>query len=158
MEREEFVDYFAGRAPVLRRVAFVIVRDWHAAEDVTQNAFAKVFSRWRWIRPSTVDAYTRKAVVNESLRWLSRRRDIPVAETDDIAVPPPEPGGDLKGALAQLPPRQRAVVALRFLEDLSVADTASVLGISEGTVKSHTARALASLRSQLTPTSNQESR
>ena len=147
---EEFSEYFAARAIPLRRTAYLIVRDWHAAEDVTQLGFARLYITWGRIRYETIDAYARKIVVNEALGWLRRHR----RETVTDLIPDSEvPGGDapldLGQTLGLLPGQQRAIVALRFVDDLSVAETARLLDIAEGTVKSQTARALATLRSHL---------
>src|SRR3954451_5017390 len=147
---EQFSEFFAARAPALRRTAYLIVRDWHGAEDVTQLGFAPLYVVWPRVRPETLEAYTRKIVVNEALGWLRRRRD------EGTHVPPELPAAaaaapplDVGRALALLPAQQRAVVALRFLDDLSVSDVADVLDIAEGTVKSQTSRAIATLRARL---------
>lgn len=143
----EFTDFYAARSRSLRRVAYVVTRDWHAAEDVTQRAFVKVYRAWARIRPDTLEAYVRRAVVNEALSWTTRRpRDVVVATLPDRPVDEPDDPLDLDAALAALPPQQRAVIALRFVDDRSVAETAAALGLAPGTVKSHTAKALATLR------------
>lgn len=150
----EFSEYFAERAPVLRRVAFVIVQDWHSAEDVTQLAFAKLYVAWPRVRQETIDAYARKIVVNEalSLRRRHPRERLTASPPDapDVSRSTDSPL-DVGHALGLLPERQRAIVALRFIEDLSVADVAQVLGIAEGTVKSQTSRALETLRTNVSP-------
>lgn len=143
----EFSEFYAARVRALRRVAYVVTRDWHGAEDATQRAFVKVYRAWPRITPAGLEAYVRRAVVNESLSWVTRRpRDLPVEHVPDRAVEVPDLPLDLDAALATLPPQQRAVVALRFVDDRSVAETAEALGIAEGSVKSHTAKALATLR------------
>ena len=147
---QEFTDFFANRAVPLRRVAYLVVRDWHAAEDVVQLAFARLYLTWGRIRFESADAYARKVVVNEALGWLRRHRRETVTDAPpDRAVLPDEPVLDLGAALGLLPGQQRAIIALRFLDDLSVADTARVLDVAEGTVKSQTSRALATLRAHL---------
>src|SRR3954453_1505726 len=117
---EQFSEFFAARAPALRRTAYLIVRDWHGAEDVTQLGFARLYVVWPRIRPETLEAYARKVVVNEALGWLRRRRRDHV--TDEIPDRPAtratESVLDLGQALDLLPAQQRAVVALRFLDDL----------------------------------------
>lgn len=144
---EEFTEFYAARVRSLRRVAYVVTRDWHAAEDVTQRAFVKVYRAWPRIRPDGLEAYVRRAVVNESLTWVSRRpRDLVVDTVPDRPAVEAETPLDLDAALATLPAQQRAVIALRFVDDRSVAETAAALGLAEGTVKSHTSKALASLR------------
>ena len=146
----EFTEYFAMRGPALRRTAYVIVRDWHLAEDVIQQAFTKLYVAWPRIQAETRDAYARKAVVNTALSHVRKRIEPPTGHVPDGAAPEPaDIGLDLGHALGLLPERQRAIVALRFLDDLSVAEVAHVLGVAEGTVKSQTARALDTLRAHL---------
>ncbi len=109
----------------------------------------KLYLHWPRIDPAAVDAYARRTVVTTSIRSAQKRAREPLSdsvqdsaarEVDlDVRV-------DLMGALADLPPRDRAVLALRYLEDLSVAEVAGLLGVAEGTVKSQTNRALARLR------------
>ena len=146
----EFSEFFAARGPTLRRTAYLIVRDWHLAEDVTQQAFSKLYVAWPRVRTETREAYARKAIVNTALSEVRRHRDRPVADVPDTVAPPiSEPPLDVEEALGLLPGRQRAIVALRFLDDQPVAEVARVLGIAEGTVKSQTARALDTLRRHL---------
>ena len=144
----------------------MVVRDWHVAEDVTQQALAKLYVAWPRVRTETRMAYARRAVVNECLSHLRRRRRRPETPTEavpELAASDPVETPDLGCALAALPDRQRAVVALRFLDDLSVAEVGRMLGISDGTVKSQTSRALETLRRRLpeldlVPASTEESR
>lgn len=148
---QEFSDFFLARGPALRRTAYLVVRDWHTAEDLVQQAFVKLYAAWPRVRRDSVDAYARKVVVNQCLSHLRRNRpEAPTAHVPDAATTEAqETGLDLGAALALLAPRQRAIVALRFLDDLPVADVAAALGIAEGTVKSQTARALDTLRRHL---------
>jgi RNA polymerase sigma-70 factor (sigma-E family) len=147
---EEFTEFFAARAASLRRTAYLVVRDWHAAEDVTQLGLARLYTIWPRVRHETADAYARKVVVNEALAWLRRNRREAVTEAvPDRAVAVDENPLDVGAALGLLPGQQRAIVALRFLDDLSVAETARALDLAEGTVKSQTSRALATLRAHL---------
>ena len=150
-EREsEFTDFYVGCAVTLRRTAYVVVRDWDLAEDLLQQAMAKLYVAWPRVRPETRLAYARRTVVNECLSHVRRHRpEIPTDTLPERAVDPPETGTDLASALAVLPARQRAIVALRFLDDLAVSEVADVLGIAEGTVKSQTSRALETLRRHL---------
>jgi RNA polymerase sigma-70 factor (sigma-E family) len=150
-ERErEFTDFYTGSVAALRRTAYVVVRDWGLAEDLVQQAMAKLYVAWPRIRPETRMAYARRAVVNECLSQQRRHRpEVPTDAVPDRAVQVPEPPTDLDRTLVLLPARQRAIVALRFLDDLSVAEVAAVLGIAEGTVKSQTSRALDTLRRHL---------
>jgi RNA polymerase sigma-70 factor (sigma-E family) len=149
MQRDqEFTEFFAARAPALRRTAYLIVRDWHAAEDVTQLGFARLYVVWPRIRTETLEPYARKVVVNEALGWLRRHRREQVTSeppTGAVEVPADFPL-DLGRALDLLPGQQRAIIALRFLDDFSIAETARVLDVAEGTVKSQTSRALGTLR------------
>ena len=155
----EFTEFYAGSATALRRTAYVVVRDWHVAEDLTQQAFAKLYVAWPRVRVDTRMAYARRAVVNECLSHLRRRRpETPVAEPPETAVTSYDDVPDLGSALAALPDRQRAIVALRFLDDLSVAEVGRLLGITDGTVKSQTARALETLRRRLPDLSLEETR
>jgi RNA polymerase sigma-70 factor (sigma-E family) len=147
---DEFTEFFAARAPGLRRTAYLVVHDWHLAEDLTQQALAKLYVAWSRTRADTRLAYARRIVVNECLSYLRRKR--PETSTDtlpDVVDQRGEPVLDLGATLALLPPRQRAIVALRFLDDLPVAEVADLLDVAEGTVKSQTARALDTLRRHL---------
>ena len=151
--REDFRTYVTGRSPALLRTAYVLTGSRTDAEDLLQTVLAKTYLAWDRIRErEAVDAYVRRAMVNTQTSWWRRRR------VDEYATahPPEHPGRDestdlelhdaLWTALAALPKRQRAVVVLRYYEDLSEAETARVLGVSVGTVKSTTSRALAKLR------------
>lgn len=148
---EQFSEFFVAHAPALRRTAYLIVRDWHGAEDVTQLGFARLYVVWPRIRPETLEGYARKIVVNEALGWLRRRRRDHLTDVtpDGPAQVADESPLDVGRALDLLPAQQRAIVALRFLDDLSVAEVARVLDIAEGTVKSQTSRALGTLRARI---------
>jgi RNA polymerase sigma-70 factor (sigma-E family) len=146
----EFSDFFAASAPGLRRTAYLVVHDWHLAEDLTQQGMAKLYVAWPRTRADTRLAYARRIVVNECLTYLRRKR--PETATEHLPERPTHDGEtvlDLGAALALLPPRQRAIIALRFLDDLPVVEVAGLLDIAEGTVKSQTARALETLRRHL---------
>ncbi|MBB6626263.1 sigma-70 family RNA polymerase sigma factor [Nocardioides sp. KIGAM211] len=144
-----YCEFFVARRRRLLGIAYAILGSWPAAEDATQTAFVKLYVHWPRIDPAAVDAYARRTVVTTSIRSAQKRarepltdavRDAAAREVDvDVRV-------DLTRALADLSPRDRAVLALRFLEDLSVAEVAELLGVAEGTVKSQTNRALARLR------------
>jgi len=147
---QEFSEFFSASGPALRRTAYLVVRDWHTAEDVTQQALAKVYAAWSRIRPETRMAYARRAVVNESLSLLRRHRpETPTQHLPEDPVDDHAPGLDLGRLLDLLPPRQRAIIALRFLDDLPVSEVGRLLGVADGTVKSQTARALDTLRTHL---------
>ncbi|MEI5673050.1 MULTISPECIES: RNA polymerase sigma factor [unclassified Nocardioides] len=147
----EFTDFFTAHAPGLRRTAYLVVRDWHLAEDLTQQAMAKLYGAWSRTQEPTRLAYARRIVVNECLSHLRRRRPETAVEAvpDRAHAGPADHPLDLGRALGLLPPRQRAIVALRFLDDLPVDEVAHLLDIADGTVKSQTARALDTLRRHL---------
>jgi RNA polymerase sigma-70 factor (sigma-E family) len=150
----EFVEFVNARARVLRNTAYLLSGDWHLAEDVTQAALVKLYRVWRRIgRAESVDAYARRVVVRTFLddrrRSWRRERTVP-ALPDRAGYPDPtEDRLDLLAALARLPGTQRAAVVLRYWSDLSIAETADALGVSEGTVKSASSRGLAALREVL---------
>ncbi|TIC80454.1 SigE family RNA polymerase sigma factor [Nocardioides sp. GY 10113] len=147
----EFEEYFLARGPTLRRTAYLVVRDWHVADDVTQAAMTKLYLAWPRLRVETIDAYARRTVVNEAISTARRgRREWPTSDLPEAGAPePPDVGFDVGRALDLLSPQQRAIVALRFFEDHSVAAVADALGIAEGTVKSQTSRAISTLRAHL---------
>ncbi|MEV0273812.1 SigE family RNA polymerase sigma factor [Hamadaea sp. NPDC050747] len=148
----EFAEYFSARAAQLRRVAYALCGDWHLAEDLVQHTFVQLYRHWRRIQATTLDAYTRRTLLNAYLsnRRVSKRERI-VADVPDHpgAEPSAGPETDVLALLAQLPPRQRAVIVLRHLEDLPIAEVAELVGMSEGSVKSQSSRGLAMLRSWL---------
>ncbi|MDT0187775.1 SigE family RNA polymerase sigma factor [Microbacterium sp. ARD31] len=150
-----FVEFAASVRDRLRRTAYLLCGDWDQASDFVQEGLVRVYVRWpRLVRRGGEAAYARKAVVSAYLDHVRRRSstetpteaDLTLASDEDVAhaVVTREA---LMAALAGLPPRQRACVVLRYFEDLTVADTAALLGCTEGTVKSQTSRALFSLRS-----------
>lgn len=157
----EFSEYFAARVQRFRRVAFALSGDWHAAEDLVQAMFVQLYRRWRRVRPATVDAYARRILVN--LFLAGRRgsgREYVTSSVPERASPPgrdPSLRLDVERALAELTPRQRAMVVLRFLEDLPVSEVATLLGVAEGTVKSQTARGVEALRTALPAPATEES-
>jgi RNA polymerase sigma-70 factor (sigma-E family) len=147
---EQLEEYFYAVAPAMRRTAYLIVRDWHTAEDMVQATFAKLYVAWPRVRRDGLEVYARRVLVNTCLTHLRQNRRVLVTDAvPETVVEPPGPAWDLSGALGILPPQQRAVVALRFLDDLSVQQVADVLAIAPGTVKSQTSRALATLRNHL---------
>ncbi|WP_433790485.1 SigE family RNA polymerase sigma factor [Actinoplanes sp. CA-252034] len=147
-----FAEYFAARSSAMRATAFLLCGDWHRAEDLTQNAFTKLYLRWSRVqRHESLDPYLRRVLISSFIdegRWGWWKRERP-HDTRIERVADPEPTEDrvtLMRALAQVPPRQRAVLVLRYWQDLSVEDTAAALGCSAGTVKSQAARGLETLR------------
>jgi RNA polymerase sigma-70 factor (sigma-E family) len=152
-----FDAFVADRRASLLRTAFLLTGDPHRAEDLVQAALLEVFRRWPRLRERADPVgYARKAVVTRHLNTVRRRswREVPVAAFhDDGAV-----SSDVedtaqrlvvRAALLSLPPRTRAVLVLRYVDDLSARDTAALLGCSQGTVTSTAARGLARLREVL---------
>lgn len=148
----DFEEYVAVAWPRLLRSAWVLTGDWHRAEDLVQTVLARVYGRWFRVRDDARDAYLRSMMVTTHLSWWRRkwRRELAFEVLPERPVADMHAGSDLRMALAQvlggLPRQQRAVLMLRFHADMTEADTAAVMGISVGTVKSYTARALATLR------------
>ena len=150
----EFEEFVAARLPQFRRLAFLIVRDWQHAEDAVQIALVNVYRAWPRIeRRGALESYTRRAVVNASISWLRKpRREIATDQVPDEPGLPPRPlelDEDLAALLEHITPSQAAVIGLRFVDDLSVAEVAQLLGITEGTVKSQSSRGLARLKQLL---------
>jgi RNA polymerase sigma-70 factor (sigma-E family) len=153
---EEFTAFVAATAHGLLRSAYALTGDQHAAEDLVQTALAKAFSRWRKISGEP-EPYVRRIIYHDFVSgWRRRRRgrELPMAQMPDR----PAAGHFdhdatlrlmLRDALLALPPRQRAVIILRYLEDLSVDETAAILECRKGTVASQANRALAKLRDAL---------
>ncbi len=156
----DFSEYFAARVQRFRRLAFAMCGDWHGAEDLVQAMFVQLYRRWRWVRPDTVDAYARRILLNAFLKGQRRRgRELTTSEPPDRAAPPGYDSHDridLERALGGLTPRQRAMVVLRFLEDLSISEVAALLDVAEGTVKSQTARGVGALRAALPSATGKE--
>ncbi|EID55070.1 SigE family RNA polymerase sigma factor [Saccharomonospora xinjiangensis] len=151
----EFSRFFVERAQNLRATAYMLCGDWHRAEDITQAALTKLYVVWpKLAKHDALVSYARKVVIRTFLaenRRLWRRRE---RLTHDLPEQVAHEGETeqrmlVRAALSRVPPRQRAVLVLRYWEDLSVEQTAAVLGCSNGTVKSQTARGLAALRRAL---------
>ena len=156
MSEPGFEEFVAARGPRLLRVAWLLTGDAHLAEDLLQTVLAKVWPKWHRLADENPEAYVRKALVHPHASWWRRRwrGEVPHGDLPDRAGPgDPFAEVDLEQALAEtiraLPVRQRSVVVLRYFEDLSVTETAAVLGCSEGTVKSQAAKALRTLRGRL---------
>jgi RNA polymerase sigma-70 factor (sigma-E family) len=152
---DDFRDYATSRRADLRRTAYLLCGDWYLADDLVQDALARLYVRWRRVRGrGEVDPYVRRMLVNGYLATFRRpwRREVATAELPDRAGPV-EPDGDARDALlralAGLKPSQRTIVVLRYWDDLSVEQTAVALGCSTGNVKSQAARGLAHLRAAL---------
>ncbi len=162
----DFESYAAVRRPHLRRTAYLLCGDWDRAEDIVQEALTRLYVHWRRAsRAESVDAYVRRSLVNAYLSegrrpWRRERATDVLPDTAYQAHPAyadtpdtSETTGErdvLRRALANLGASQRAVVVLRYWDDLSVEQTAAALGCSTGNVKSQSARGLARLREVLT--------
>lgn len=157
---DAYTAYVSAKIPWLRRLAYLLCKDWHRADDLVQTAITKLYVNWRRAaRMENLDGYVRTILVNTYLAeqrtswWrrvvpmqhLPEREPAAAAETVDI-----ETTLDTVTALAALPPRQRTAIVLRHYCDLSIEETATMLGCSTGTIKSQTARGLATLRAALT--------
>lgn len=149
----DFVEFAAAYGDQMRRTAYLLCGDWHRASDITQEALIRLYVAWpRLDNDSGLRSYARKAVTSAAFD-ISRKKSSQELVAADLGegVDPDasEAVADslvMLDALAQLPPRQRACVVLRYYEDLSVEEVGSVLGCRPGTVKSQTARGLIALR------------
>ena len=154
---DEYTEFVAARLQALRRVAYLLCQDWHHADDLVQLTITRLYVHWHRVGVmDNPEAYTRTILVRQFLRergsgW-ARRVSLPgempdwpnVSQDHDDAI-------DVNAALAELPPRQRATLVLRFYCDQTVDQVAEVLGCSAGTVKSQTSKGLGSLRLALLP-------
>jgi RNA polymerase sigma-70 factor (sigma-E family) len=148
---DEFVEFAAATSARLRRTAFLLCGDWHTAEDLVQATLTKLFVRWRRIsRRDEAYAYATRTLLNTYLadRRLKRSGELLTAQLPELPCrqQAPELRIMVLDALATLPPRTRAVVVLRYWTDMSVEQVATLLGCSEGNVKSQSARGLDKLR------------
>jgi RNA polymerase sigma-70 factor (sigma-E family) len=151
-----FDEFVTACGPRLLRVAWLLTGDPHLAEDLLQTALAKVWPKWHRVAEEHPEAYVRKVLVHSHASWWQRRwrGEVPHGELPDRAgTDDPFTGVDraqeLAAVMRQLPPRQRAVLTLRYFEDLSVDETAEILGCRPGTVKSQAAKALRALRGRM---------
>ncbi|GGN49552.1 RNA polymerase sigma-70 factor (sigma-E family) [Actinoplanes campanulatus] len=149
---DDFHEFVVYRSPALSRVAYLLTGDHHLAEDLLQSALARAFPRWRRIRDGDPAAYVRRVMYHQHISWWRRRRVVEVQGWEGL-----DPAGadsseasalrlTLAAALRRLTPRQRAVLVLRFYEDLTEAQVARELGLSVGTVKRHGHDGLSRLR------------
>jgi RNA polymerase sigma-70 factor (sigma-E family) len=152
----DFAAYMTARQPSLLRTAYLLSGDRHTAEDLVQTAFAKLYLSWdRVQRRELVDGYVRRILVNEhNSLWRRpfKRREVTSDQLPESHAADRHDHGEsaaLWEFVQTLPRRQRAVIVLRYYEDLTEAETADVLGISVGTVKSQASRALAAMRSRV---------
>lgn len=149
----DFREFVMSRGRALLRSAYLLTGNLADAEDLVQSALAKTYQAWDRIEDrKALDGYVRRAMVNTQISWWRRRRleeyptddipDLPVADTSGNS----ELHDTLQRAIDRLPQRMRAAVVLRFFEDMTEAEVADVLGVSQGTVKSTVSRAVAKLR------------
>jgi len=155
---DSFEAYVVARGDALWRTAWLLTGDAHLAEDLVQTALVEAWPKWDRVGSEGFEPYVRRILVTTYAAWWRRRwngehptRDLPESSTRDEAEAVVR-RHDLLYALALLPRGQRAVVVLRWFEDLSEAQTAAALDCSVGTVKSQSSRAMATLRAALTDT------
>ncbi|HEX2892406.1 MAG TPA: SigE family RNA polymerase sigma factor [Marmoricola sp.] len=151
-----FAEWMSARQAGLARTAYLLTGSQHAAEELVQATLTKLYLAWaRIAERQHVDAYARRVLVNEhrsAWRRAQRRPEILSGAVPESALAPAEYDGEREAVwrfVQGLPPRQRAVIVLRYYEDLSEAEIADLLGISTGTVKSQASRALAALRERV---------
>lgn len=155
--RADFESWLVAREHTLQRTALLLTGgDSHSAQDLVQNTLAKLYLAWdRLDHTERVDAYARRILVNEhrsTFRRAWRRHEVVTSVLPDAGAVTPEYDGAHDAVwefVATLPPRQRAVIVLRYYEDLTEAETADLLRITVGTVKSQAHKALASLRAHV---------
>lgn len=150
-DQQSFTRWARERQLALLRTAVLLTGDHHRAEDLVQDALTKVAARWRRLRDGNPDAYARQVIVRDNISWWRKHRLELVADAPDRADPRDsfdvsDRRAALGRALMTLTPRQRAVIVLRYYDDLSERETAGVLGVSLGTVKSQTHLSLRRLR------------
>ncbi|MET9539152.1 SigE family RNA polymerase sigma factor [Streptomyces sp. NPDC006553] len=154
-EDDGFTEFAVAAWPRLVRTAQLLTGDFHEAEDLVQTTLAKVYGRWRRVPRGEIDLYVRRALINNNLSRVRRKRVVhlltPVLpeslrHTSAGHAEAVEQRTALLAALADLTARQRAVMVLRYWEDLTELEIASVLNCSIGTVKTHARRGLAALR------------
>jgi RNA polymerase sigma-70 factor (sigma-E family) len=153
VDEAAFREYVTARGPALLRIALLLTGNRADAEDLLQAALVKTYFGWgRISERSAVDAYVKRAMVNTQISWWRRRRleEYPTDDLPDRVVTDHPVVSDLEDtvrrALDRLPSRMRAAVVLRYYEDMSEAEIADALGVSQGTVKSTVSRAVAKLR------------
>ena len=156
---KDFEEFAVAALPGLLRFGVILTGDRHRADDLVQSALVKTMRRWSHIDHAHPTAYVRRAMVNAHLSWWRSRaaREARIPDTFDVPAPGDAAAAyddqdQLARALAVLPPRQRAVIVLRYYEGLSEAEIADELGCARGTVKSQAAKALRTLRSALDAT------
>jgi RNA polymerase sigma-70 factor (sigma-E family) len=151
VDEHGFTEWAAGCQRRLLRAAYLLTGDMHRAEDLVQEALTKVALRWSRLAEGNPTAYALRIIARDNVSWWRRRRDVPTEGLPDgppggVARTEPEIALVVRRALGRLTPGQRAVLVLRHFEDLTERETAEVLGVSLGTVKSQNAAGLARLR------------
>lgn len=153
MRRPSLEELYRSYSPGALKLAYLLVGDIETARDLVHDAFVRLFGRYRDLRgPDHFEAYLRRTVINlakNRMRRQSREGAYVARQRRDEGVSQPDTQGELRDALMQLPIRQRAVIALRYLEDLSEQQVAEIMGTTVAAVKSLTQRATASLRRAL---------
>jgi RNA polymerase sigma-70 factor (sigma-E family) len=158
--RGSFDDFVVQHAEVLLRTAVLITMDQQEAEDLVQDCLLDLSRRWRRVGAMEYPlAYSRRVLINLALRgsdarrrrWAELEADLPDPGTDFPGTELVATRDELRGALRQLTPRQRAVLVLRYFSDLSEAQVAETLGCTAGTVKSTASRSLSQLRELMDP-------
>jgi RNA polymerase sigma-70 factor (sigma-E family) len=149
----DFREFVRSRGRALLQSAYLLTGNLADAEDLVQSALAKTFQAWNRIEDhKALDGYVRRAMINTHISWWRRRRvdEYPTAEIPDQPVADTSGNRELhdtlQRAIDRLPQRMRAAVVLRYFEDMTEAEVADVLGVSQGTVKSTVSRAVAKLR------------
>jgi RNA polymerase sigma-70 factor (sigma-E family) len=155
--KARFGEFAALRTPALLRVAYLLTGNQHAAEDLVQSALVKTLARWRSLRHEDPEGYVRAVMYREQVSWWRRRRRYQETLVDfpaDLVGSDPHAQTDLRlamrEALLHLSPAHRTILVLRYYEDLTETQVATVLGCSVGSVRSRTHRAVSRLR-QLLP-------
>jgi RNA polymerase sigma-70 factor (sigma-E family) len=153
----EFAEFASTRSPALFRAAYLMVGQRGLAEDLLQEALTKTYVAWPRLRDTgNAEAYARKAITTTAISWWRRKAwkaEVPRDDLPDQSAAEPGAAVDerdwLWTELQLLAPRQRAAIVLRYYEDLTEADTAEVLGVPVGTVKSMVSRGMDRLREEL---------
>lgn len=154
--RSDFEEFAAAATPALLRAGYLLTGDQHLAEDLVQTALARTYRSWRRLHETgNAHAYARKVMYHLQVAWWRRKRvaehlvDRPVDVVSEDTAAQTDLRLSLRQALQALTGKQRAIVVLRFFEDRSTAETAEIMGCTEGTVKTQTFRALDKLRAVL---------
>jgi RNA polymerase sigma-70 factor (sigma-E family) len=164
-KRRDFAEFYRAAKDDCLRIVLVSVGDRDAAQDLVAEAFARAWASWGTVSTHPVPtAWVVRTALNANVsRWRRRRREVPLPDPGAVAdLPAAGEAADgpidsqIMAALLRLPGRQRQVVALRLFLDLDTLRTAEVLGIAPGTVTAHLARAIATLRDDLTSADQQE--